>query len=229
MITVTSTPNGTTIYYEGTLARSIAHVSLLPAGADFSGYRIYLGNEPDVSAPWKGKLYGLGLYDRALTADEVFESYRSWTNNPHSIANPGDSAVVKYTFADVKGKKVPNILNNGNFLLIPERFDLKQRPLERSIGYKINVEDVVINVLGFIPLGFLGVHWLRQRMRGPIVRVAVLVVLAGFAVSFGIEQAQAYLPTRNSSLLDLITNVTGTIFGVIAACPFVNRKLYEMH
>jgi len=100
---------------------------------------------------------------------------------------------------------------------------LKQRPLERSIGYKVNVEDVVINVLGFIPLGFLGVHWLRQRMRGSIVRVAVLVVLAGFAVSFWIEEAQAYLPTRNSSLLDLITKVTGTIFGVIAACPFVNR------
>ena len=30
-------------------------------------------------------------------------------------------------------------------------------------------------------------------------------------------------------LLDLITNVTGTIFGVIAACPFVKRKVYEMH
>ena len=229
LITVTSSPNGTKIFYDGDLARSVAHIKLLTEAVDFSGYRVYLGNEPDVSAPWNGKLYGLGIYDRALTDDEVFQSYRSWTHKPPSFANPGDDAVVKYTFANAKGMKVPNILGDGNYLLIPERFDLKQRPLERSIGYKINVEDVVINVLGFIPLGFLGVLWLRQRMRGPIVRVAVLVVLAGFAVSFGIEQAQAYLPTRNSSLLDLITNVIGTIFGVIAACPFVNRKLYEMH
>jgi hypothetical protein len=113
-----------------------------------------LGNEPDVSAPRKGGLYALGLYDRALTADEIFKSYRSWTHKQPSNANPGDDAVVKYTFVNAKGVKVPNILNAGNFLLIPERFDLKQRPLERSIGYKINVEDVVINILGFIPFGF---------------------------------------------------------------------------
>jgi len=219
LITVTSASNGTKIYDEGELVRSVAHVRLLPEAVDFSGYRVYLGNEPDVTAPWEGILYGLGIYDRALTADEVFQSYRSWTHNkPPSFVNPGDNAVVTYTFANAKGMKVPDILGDGNYLLIPERFDLVQRPLERSTGYKINVEDVVINILGFIPFGFLGVLWLRQRWRGPIVGVAVLVVLAGFAVSFGIEQAQAYLPTRDSSLLDLITNVVGTTFGVIAAC-----------
>ena len=232
LITVTSTSNGTKIYDEGELVRSVAHVRLLPEAVDFTGYRIYLGNEPDVSAPWRGELYALGLYDRALTADEVFISYRSWTPKPPSNANPGDDAVVKYTFANAKGVKVPNILNDGNVLLIPERFDLKQRPFERSIGYKINVEDVIINIVGFIPFGFLGVLWLRQRWRWPIVRVVVLVMLAGFAVSFGIEQAQAYLPTRNSSLLDLITNVVGTTFGVIAAClagryKFFGGKIYE--
>lgn len=224
LITVTSSPNGTKIFYDGDLARSVAHVSLLPAGADLSGYRIYLGNEPDVSAPWKGKLYGLELYDRALMADDVFESYRSWTHKPPSFANPGDSAVVKYTFSNVKGTRVPNIQNNGNFLLIPERFELKQRLLDPSIGYSVNVEDVVINVLGFIPFGFLGTFWLRQRWRGRIVSVAVLVVLAGFAVSFGIELLQVCMPTRNSSLLDLITNVTGTILGVIAAWAVMKRK-----
>ena len=219
LITVTSTSNGTKIYDEGELVRSVAHVRLLPEAVDFSGYRVYLGNEPDVTAPWEGILYGLGIYDRALTADEVFQSYRSWTHNKSpSFANPGDNAVVTYTFANAKGMKVPDILGDGNYLLIPERFDLVQRPLERSTGYKINVEDVVINTLGFIPFGFLGVLWMRQRWRGPVLGVAVLVVLAGFAVSFGIEQAQAYLPTRNSSLLDLITNVVGTTFGVIAAC-----------
>jgi hypothetical protein len=62
--------------------------------------------------------------------------------------------------------------------------------------------------------------------------VVVLVMLAGFAVSFGIEQAQAYLPTRNSSLLDLMTNVVGTAFGVIAAClagrhKFFSGKIFE--
>ena len=161
------------------------------------------------------------------SADEVFESYRNWTRHYPSIANSGDSAVVKYTFANAKGMKVLNILNDGNFLLIPERFDLKQRPLEPSIGHKVNVEDVVINVLGFIPFGFLDVLWLIQRWRGQIVGVAVLIVLAGLAVSFRIKLAQAYMPTRNSSLLDLITNVTGAILGEIATCLAVKLKGVE--
>ena len=223
-ITVTSDTNGTSIYFEGQLIRSVANVRLLPAMADFSGYRIYLGNEPDVRAPWKGELYGLGLYDRALTADEVFESYRSRTPNPHPAGNPDDSAVVKYTFENVKNSKVPNVLNDGNFLQIPERFDLKERPLGRSISYKVNREDVVINVLGFIPFGFLGALWLRQRRPGTIVGIALLVLPAGLALSFGIEFAQAYMPTRDSALLDFVTNAIGTIFGVFAAILVAKRN-----
>jgi len=225
LIAVTSDAHGTTIYYDGQLVRSVADVKLLPEGTNFSGYRIYLGNEPEVSAPWKGELYGLELYDRVLIADEVCERYRSWTSNQFSFTHPDANAVVKYTFTNVKGMKVPNALNELNGLLIPERFDLKQRALEPSIGFEVNVADVVINVLGFIPLGFFGIFRLRQRKRGSIAGIAVLVVLAGFAMSLGIELAQAYMPTRNSSLIDLITNSSGTIFGVTAAILVVKRQV----
>ena len=64
-ITVTSDTNGTSIYFEGHDPKR-CECQTTPAMADFSGYRIYLGgNKPDVRAPWKGELYGLGLYDRA--------------------------------------------------------------------------------------------------------------------------------------------------------------------
>ena len=218
LISVTSGPAGTTIYQEGELTRRIADVRLLPEGTDFSGYKIYLGNEPEVRAPWKGEIYGLELFSHALTADEVFENYRGWTDNPPSVTNPGANEVVKYTFVNVKGMKVPNALNDLNGLLIPERLDLKQRTLERSIGYEVDVDDVVVNVLGFFPLGFFGIFWLRHSKKRPIAGIAALVVLVGFGMSFGIELAQAYMPTRNSSLLDLISNLTGTILGVLAAC-----------
>ena len=67
LITVTSTSNGTKIYDQGELVRSVAHVRLLPEAVDFSGYRIYLGNEPDVSAPWKGELYAGGFLSSAIS------------------------------------------------------------------------------------------------------------------------------------------------------------------
>ena len=96
--------------------------------------------------------------------------------------------------------------------------------LEWSLGYDINVQDVVINVLGFVPFGFLGVFWMVTSRRVSLVAAAFTTLLIAFTMSLGIEVAQAYLPTRNSSLLDLITNVAGTIFGVIAACTVMRRN-----
>jgi VanZ family protein len=52
----------------------------------------------------------------------------------------------------------------------------------------------------------------------------VLAVVAGLVVSFAIEYLQAYLPSRDSSLRDLITNVLGTAIGAIAAAWLVRRR-----
>jgi hypothetical protein len=49
-----------------------------------------------------------------------------------------------------------NGLNAGHLLQIPERSKLKQRRPERSIDYRVNLEDVVTIVFGFILFGFLG-------------------------------------------------------------------------
>jgi VanZ family protein len=43
----------------------------------------------------------------------------------------------------------------------------------------------------------------------------MITVLLGFVFSLAIELLQVYLPTRDSSLLDLICNVVGTLIGVI--------------
>jgi VanZ family protein len=40
-----------------------------------------------------------------------------------------------------------------------------------------------------------------------------MAVAAGFVVSFGVEYLQAFLPSRDSSLRDLITNSAGTLIG----------------
>ncbi len=57
-----------------------------------------------------------------------------------------------------------------------------------------------------------------------IVIVVVLAVLVGFGVSLAIELLQAYLPSRDSSLRDLITNVLGTAIGAIAAAWLVSKR-----
>jgi hypothetical protein len=47
--------------------------------------------------------------------------------------------------------------------------------------------------------------------------IVLLTVVAGFVVSFAIEWLQAYLPSRDSSLRDLITNILGTFVGAVIA------------
>jgi VanZ family protein len=74
--------------------------------------------------------------------------------------------------------------------------------------------DVAANVLGYIPLGFLGAAALYPRLRGA---AAFLVSVAGgAALCLLLEAAQSYLPTRIASNLDVVANVAGTLAGAAA-------------
>src|SRR5665213_991184 len=73
--------------------------------------------------------------------------------------------------------------------------------------------DIVVNVLGYLPLGVLGVFALYPRIRGLF---AVLLVTGGAAIlSALLEAIQTYLPTRVASNVDLATNFAGAVIGAL--------------
>jgi VanZ family protein len=77
--------------------------------------------------------------------------------------------------------------------------------------------DLIVNVLGYLPLGALGVLALHPRLRG---LAAVLAATAGGVLLAGaIEALQTYLPTRVSSNIDLATNSAGALLGALLAAP----------
>ncbi len=75
--------------------------------------------------------------------------------------------------------------------------------------------DILTNVLAYIPLGLLFVLWWRRRrfVVGPV----ILATMIGAALSFLMEYLQQFLPSRDASLMDLITNVSGTLVGAVLA------------
>ena len=63
-----------------------------------------------------------------------------------------------------------------------------------------------------------------SRVQRNIIVAVVLAVVAGFAVSLAIEWLQAYLPSRDSSLRDLICNTFGTFVGAVAAAYLLPKR-----
>jgi len=76
---------------------------------------------------------------------------------------------------------------------------------------------------GFVPLGFFFTAYFS--LVRPIRRPRVMVLLFGLTLSLFIEITQYFLPTRASSMTDVITNTLGTAIGVAICQPILNRIL----
>ena len=74
--------------------------------------------------------------------------------------------------------------------------------------------DLVINVLAYLPFGFFAA--LTGREKALAARLAIGSG-AGAALSFAMEGTQMYLPTRDASTIDLISNTAGALLGAIVA------------
>jgi VanZ family protein len=75
--------------------------------------------------------------------------------------------------------------------------------------------DVAVNVMGYMPLGFLLVLSALRTGRGR--HVVVLATLAAGILSLTMESLQSYLPARVPSNVDLALNVVGAGLGAIVA------------
>ena len=83
--------------------------------------------------------------------------------------------------------------------------------------------DVMINILGFIPFGFLITALIRRRITSRS-HSFIIVILLGSFLSLTIELIQVYLPNRYSQLMDVFTNTMGTVLGTILFHFYQSRE-----
>jgi hypothetical protein len=218
-ITITSGPDGSAVYESDKLADVYPRRRLLARNTS-GNVRLILGNSSTGESYWNGNLMGLAIYNRVLSADQISRNYRSWRENDLAMIKRSDGLVGLYPFNERTGSMVHNEINANDTLTIPERF----KPVKRKILYPFwpesfwnssFISDVTINVLGFIPFGFcfsaLFLKTARHRRLPSYMSAAIL----GVGISLAIELIQAYIPTRDSSLMDVISNSAGTILGVV--------------
>lgn len=75
--------------------------------------------------------------------------------------------------------------------------------------------DVLINIAGYAPLGFLGVLTALRTGNGKF--AVVLVTFLIFLLAMCLESLQSYLPSRRASNVDLLLNALGGWLGGITA------------
>jgi hypothetical protein len=215
LVTISAGQSGTTFYADGALVKTAANFKF--SSQELTG-QFVIGNAPATTDEWSGQMSGLAVYDSELTSDEVSHHYESWTKGKRTALGKSEGAVALYLFNEGKGNVVRNHVEPGTDLLIPERFFLlHEKFLERpwnefrdDWGYW---KDVGINVAGFIPFGFfLCAYFSLMRTTR---RVVLFTIAFGFAVSLTIEVLQAFLPTRDSGMTDIISNTLGTVFGAM--------------
>jgi hypothetical protein len=129
---------------------------------------------------------------------------------------------VLYYFDEKEGTRVPDHAGGDHYLQIPSRMPILAKKILSAPwkGFKFDkrgIEDIVLNLLGFIPLGFVFTSTLG-RLGGAFKKKAVYITLfLCVLVSLIIETAQAWMPSRSSSQLDLMCNTAGAAVGIFMA------------
>jgi hypothetical protein len=217
LVTVTSSNRGTTIYLDGYPIRNFPNFSLLRAVASASGYLV-LGNVHSGRNYWRGDVLGLAIYDRDLDDRQVDFRAHAWKENGGIAGEEGLTPIGLYLFQKKNGLQIANSSGNLPDLVVPSVFaplrrTVLQLPWKRQWRLLPDAKDVVINILGFVPFGFSLAAWLRNYRSDRELFVVSGTLAAAAAISLAIELTQVYLPMRDSSLTDVISNVLGSFIG----------------
>ena len=224
-VSIVSGNSGTRTYVDGHLAKTDPGIRLLKKDESLYGHKAYLGNSPDLSCPWAGRVQSLALFGKAWDSTEVSERRESEPDGLFRCSGDGVLASACYRFDNVNGESIPDLSVSGNDLWKPAHLVFEKRFLELPSKHVLSVAELTLNLLGFIPLGFLICLCLLKRDRRPTWNYILWAVGAGCSLSLTIELTQIWLPGRESTLLDLAMNTAGSGIGgmVIGLCSGTYR------
>lgn len=81
-------------------------------------------------------------------------------------------------------------------------------------SHRSSIDDWIVNVLLFVPLGFSLAAWLWKKRVGKSGQFAC-VLLCAFSISATVEVLQVFLPSRVSASTDIYANSMGGLLGLL--------------
>jgi hypothetical protein len=230
VLTITGGEEKTSVYVNGTPAKVSSEFGLV--NGDLTG-QLVLGNST-IKDSWPGQITGLAVYDFELTPSQVETHFKRWTQGQGPVINEEKTPVALYLFDERKGSVVHDRMGSAHDLVIPARYFVLHPAFLHPAWDQFRSRwdgwmswsywsDVCLNVAGFVPLGFFFTAYFS--LVRPIPRPRVMVVVLGLTISLAIETLQHLLPTRDSSMTDVITNTLGTMAGAAFYRPVLILKL----
>ena len=219
LLSITTGEEGTNAYIDGLLIKRKRDLKFeIPRVGETS--RLILGNSVYGNNFWRGDIFGLGFYGYELTPEQVELHFDKWSKErKFSFAEQGNPFLL-YSFDEKNGVRALDHGNGNHHLKIPKRIQILEKRILSSpwIDLKLNksfIQDFVINLVGFIPLGFILSATFIELGGTLKKRVILITVVLCFTISLIIEVVQGWMPSRSSQILDLMLNTGGSLIGVM--------------
>lgn len=218
-LAITEGEEGISVYSNGKLERFSPEHSFNGVGEKLKG-RLILGNSTTGDRGWSGSILRMSITDRELSEETIQKHYIDWIREGAPDPPSVQGGSYEYLFREGKGNSVNNEHNTDGELVIPETFKVLRKSILTLPWFEFHLNlnyllDVLINILGFIPLGFiltLYLSWVLD-MNDKIAYICAIAI--GVTLSLAIEIVQVFIPVRNSSTGDLILNSLGTAIGMM--------------
>jgi hypothetical protein len=175
-------------------------------------------------------VYGYTLSGAVCSATPAFAGVNSADHSAlQGMSVFQQSCIGLYLFNEKQGAAVQDYSNLNNHLTIPMLF----RPVKKIIldppwhDFRWNksfIKDTIINLLGFVPLGFFFTAFLLKASNWKKKIIYICVAATGCLISLAIELSQIYLPSRSSQLDDVICNSVGTVLGILILHLIIQSK-----
>lgn len=171
--------------------------------------QLVIGNGASGRHPWFGLIYSMALYRQSISGGLVPRLLYSFSEHKTAWVEDLSGNLVHLHVSDT-----PVILKT-EVLQLPDAGVFNESWIWR---------DALVNLLGFVPFGFLVYLWFSKKRINGVWSKLTLATLTAFGFSLLIELTQVYLPARHSSFLDLMLNTTGGLLGAIFAQIFAKTK-----